>query len=161
MDIIEYFEDYPRQRQWMNRIEACDWNAAKYLADLLRGNRFEETLGEDGKLYIMIDETQIVSFVTLTRQDCIADDDLYPWLGFLFTVPQYRGHRYSQKIIEHACQTAEIRGNETIYLATNHIGLYEKYGFIYKENRLDIQGENSRIYYKPLINEGRRNLYGL
>jgi len=28
--------------------------------------------------------------------------------------------------------------------------LYEKYGFIYMENRIDVWGEDSRIYYKDL-----------
>ena len=35
-------------------------------------------------------------------------------------------------------------------LATDHIGFYEKYGFVYKENRPDTGGEDSRIYYKQL-----------
>ncbi len=152
MQIIEYFEA-PEKEKWRAEIERCDWSAARFLGDLLKENRFEETLGKGGKLYLMTDGGKLVSFVTLTRQDCIEDAALSPWLGFLFTVPEYRGHRYSQELMEHACGEAKKAGYEKVYLATDHVGLYEKYGFTYRENRVDVWGEDSRIYEKSLSRE--------
>jgi len=37
---------------------------------------------------------------------------------------------------------------QRVYLATDHIGLYEKYGFEYFENRVSVYGEDSRVYVR-------------
>jgi len=138
------------QKQWMEKIRACDWGAAKFLADLLEKNKFYEMVG-GGSLLILAEEENIVAFCTLTRKDCVDDDSLFPWIGFVFTSPEYRGHRCSEKLITYACNKAKEEGFDTVYIATDHIGLYEKYGFTYMESRLDIYNEVSRIYYRKLV----------
>lgn len=40
-----------------------------------------------------------------------------------------------------------------IYISTNHIGLYEKYGCEYRTQRKDMDGEPSRIYVKRIAGE--------
>ncbi len=137
------------QKQWSGRIRECDWGAAKFLADLLEQDKFSEMTGE-GSLIIMADEGKIVSFCTLTQKDCIDDDTLFPWIGFVFTAPEYRGHRYSGQLAEYACKKAKEQGFENVYVATDHIGLYEKYGFEYIGSRTDIYNEISRIYRKKI-----------
>lgn len=137
------------QKQWIDRIRDCEWGAAKFLADLLEQDKFHDMVG-DGRLIIMTDEEKIVSFCTLTRKDCVDDDALFPWIGFVFTSPEYRGHRYSGELVEYACGKAKEQGYENVYIATDHIGLYEKYGFTYIESRIDIFNENSRIYYRKV-----------
>lgn len=147
MEIFDYFST--EQRSWIDKIRVCDWGAAKFLAELLEQNRFHKVLG-NGSLFIMADGEKLVSFCTLTCRDCIKDDDLFPWVGFVFTTPEYRGKRYSGEVIEAACKRALRQGFDKVYLATDHIGLYEKYGFTYMENRTDIYGEESRIYFRKL-----------
>ncbi len=143
------FESINEQKQWIDKIRACVWGAAKLLADLLEQNRFHIVLG-NGSLFIMIDGEKLVSFCTFTHKDCVDDDKLFPWIGFVLTSPEYRGKRYSGEVIEAACKRALRQGFDKVYLATDHIGLYEKYGFTYLESRTDIYGEESRIYYKEL-----------
>lgn len=137
------------QKQWIEKIRNCDWSAAKFLADLLEQEKFQETVG-GGRLFIMTDADSLVSFATLSHNDCIKDESLFPWIGFVFTCPEYRRHRYSGEIIELACSEAKKQGYDKVYIATDHIGFYEKYGFTYIENRADIYGEDSRIYCKKL-----------
>lgn len=149
MQIVNYF-DRPDQEALAEKIGKGDWGAARFLAKLLRGGTFFDALGEGGKLFLLLDGDNIVSFVTLTRKDCIDDDTLYPWLGFFFTFPEYRGRRCGGALLAHAAEDARRQGYEKVYLATDHIGLYEKYGFSYLENRMDIYGEDSRIYVKGL-----------
>lgn len=147
MDIFDYFSN--EQRGWIKKIRACDWRAAKFLADLLEQNKFHNVLG-NGSLFIMVDGEKLVSFCTLTQRDCIKDDDMYPWVGFVFTAPDYRGKRYSGEVIEAACKRALDQNFDKVYLATDHVGLYEKYGFTYLESRTDIYGEESRIYFRKI-----------
>lgn len=146
---ILIFSDFSDTDKWITRIRECDWNAAKFLADLLGQNQFHELLGY-GSLFIMADDEKLISFCTLTQKDCIDDDSFFPWIGFVFTAPEYRGNRYSGELIEFACVEAKKQGYDRVYIATDHIGLYEKYGFTYIESRTDIYGEESRVYYRVI-----------
>lgn len=148
MNVINFYES-DDQQALIEKIEHGDWRAAKFLAKLLREGTFQQAVG-GGTVYLLMDGENIVSFVTLTRQDCVADDALYPWLGFFYTFPEYRGHRYGGQLLAYAAEEVKKRGCKQVYLATDHVGLYEKYGFNYLENRVDIYGEDSRIYRKDL-----------
>lgn len=150
MKIIEYFVS-DNKEHWKEQILLGDWRAAKFLFKLLNDTqKFDELLGVGGKLFLLVDGENIVSFVTLTRQDCIRDESMYPWLGFLYTYPDYRGNRYSEKLLNYAEEQAKSDNHPIIYLATDHIGLYEKYGYTYLETRKDSSDEDTRIYYKKL-----------
>lgn len=149
MQIVNYFESDNKEKL-VEMLDTSDWGAAKFLVKLLQEGTFMSTLGGEGSLYMMLDRDKPVAFVTLTKQDCIADKSMFPWAGFLFTYPQYRGNRYSEQIIKHALAEAKKQGHTKVYLATDHVGLYEKYGFVYLENRVDVWGDDSRIYYIEL-----------
>ena len=149
MKIVEY-SNCVEKDNYVRQIDAYEWRAAKYLATLLKENRLQTTLGGWAKLYLLVDGNAIVSIVVLSAQDCIDDPNIMPWLGFFHTAPQYRGKRHGKKLIDYVCEVAREEGYKTIYLATDHVGLYEKYGFVYLENRIDVYGENSRVYKRDI-----------
>lgn len=148
MEIINYFESENKQH-WLDEIKKSDWRAALFLAELLENGKFFEMLG-DGILLLLTDGDKLVSFVTFAQSDCIDDKSMYPWIGFVYTFPEYRGHRYAGRLIEHCEEIARKHSVQNIYICTDHIGLYEKYGYSYLENRVDIYGEDSRIYMKKI-----------
>ena len=145
MEIIEY-QEYDKKDALIDYLKACGWGAGKFLAKLIIEQTFEETLGKDGKVFFLMDDEKVVAFLTLTQKDCIDDINLFPWIGFVYTDVVYRGKRYSKRLIEHALKVAKGEGYQKVYLATDHVGLYEKYRFEYVENRMDIWNEDSRIY---------------
>lgn len=147
MVILEYSSSLEKDK-WIKQIETYEWSAAKFLASLLKENRLIAELGGWAKLFLLVDGENLVSFLTLSAQDCISDPALTPWLGFFHTAPEYRGHRYGKILIDYACRAAEEIGYQTVYIATDHMNLYEKYGFTYLENRLDVWGTDSRVYLK-------------
>lgn len=149
MKIIEYFSCSEKE-MFLNQIEEYEWSAAKFLAALLKENRLSKELGGWANLFLLIDGDRLVSFITLSAQDCILEPSYTPWFGFFHTSPEYRGNRYGKLLIDYACDVARNAGYKSVYLATDHGGLYEKYGFDYVENRIDIYGEDSRIYKKVL-----------
>lgn len=148
MQIIDYFQTDDPSR-WLAQIAACEWRTAKYLAALLTKGEFNQTVGR-GTVFLLIDGDRLVSFVTLAERDCVDAPDLTPWIGFVHTSPEYRGHRHVGKLLDHACAVARQHGAARVYLCTDHVGLYEKYGFTYLQNRVDIHGEDSRIYCREL-----------
>lgn len=131
--ILKYLENHP-------------WGAGKFLYELMINNNVEEVLGSKSKVVVMVDNENVVSFATYAHQDCIKDETLFPWIGFVYTEEAYRGNRYSQKLINHILDRARQDGYKKVYLATDHIGLYEKYGFKYLESRIDIYNDDCRIY---------------
>lgn len=155
MQIINYFESDIKS-QLIEKIEICDWGAAKFLAELLREDRFFEMLGGEGDLYLLMDDETLVSFLTLTRQDVVRDESMYPWIGFVFTVPAFRGHRYSEMLMNHAEEIAKSKGFDKVFVATDHIGLYEKFGYEYLENRIGYWGDDNRVLCKILTNNKER-----
>ena len=151
MQIIDYFES-EKQPVLMEKIAAADWSAARFLVELLTKGTFDDTLGGWGHLFLLMDGEELVSFVTLTGQDAVRDERLTPWIGFVFTRPEYRGHRYAGQVLFHAENCAATRGYTRVYIATDHVGLYEKYGYVYQENRLDCWGDDMRVLYKDVCN---------
>ena len=149
MRIINSFES-KNQAELIAKIAVCDWSAARFLVDLLNKGTFYETLGGWGDLYLLMDGEKLVSFATFTGQDSVRDESLTPWIGFVYTVPEYRTHRYAGPVLVHAEAQAARRGYSKIYIATDHVGLYEKYGYSYQENRIDCWGSDQRVLYKNL-----------
>ncbi len=151
MEILDYFLCQEKEK-YLPQIERYEWRAAKYLAALLKENRLHDALGGWGSLYLLVEGDVLISFVTLSERDCIAASELNvtPWLGFFHTAPEYRGNRYGKRLLDHACVIAKEKGYDEIYVATDHVGLYEKYGFRYLKNSIDVRGADSRIYRKKL-----------
>lgn len=149
MEVAEYYS-CAKKDKYLKQIESYEWSAAKFLATLLKENRLQQTLGGWGKLFLLVDGDALVSFVTFSAQDCIDDPDITPWLGFFHTAPEYRGNRYGKLLIDRVCELAREDGFKEVYIATDHINLYEKYGFTYLENRIDVWGTDSRIYKREI-----------
>ena len=150
MRIVEYFESDASTRQMLHlELRRCDWSAGRFLVRLLEEETFAKTLGDEGKLFFLLDGNSVVSFLTLTPKDCIVAPDMAPWIGFVFTFPECRGQHHIGTLLEHARKSAAQNGAAFVFLATNHVGLYEKYGFSYWGSRNDIHGEMSRIYHAP------------
>ena len=150
MEVIEYFSNENKEH-WNKQIELADWGAAKFLLKLLNDKqKFDGLFGKYGKLFLLVDGETIVSFATLTHQDCIRDESIFPWIGFLYTYPDHRGNRYSQKLLKYMEEEVKSEHYSIVYLGTDHIDLYEKYGYTYWETRKDCWNNETRIYYKKL-----------
>ncbi|MGN0667336.1 MAG: GNAT family N-acetyltransferase [Huintestinicola sp.] len=153
MQIIEYFTT-EKKEYWLNEIKKSDWEAGKYLYQLLKENSLKSILGETALVPMLVDEDKLIAFCTLAPLDDIQPTDLSPWIGFAYTFPQYRGHRYLGLLLDYAESIATIMGKGYIYISTNHTGLYEKYGYEFFKMDKDIGGEDSRVYRKTLAADG-------
>ena len=149
MQKIEFNAIHDKEK-YLDQLESYEWPAAKFLLKLLRNNTLQDTLGGWAKVFLLTESETLVSFITLSAQDCVAAPKLTPWLGFFHTAPEFRGNRYGKSLIDYAYNIAKSMNYKAVYLATDHVNLYEKYGFSYLESRIDIYGEYSRIYKKDL-----------
>ena len=71
-------------------------------------------------------------------------------MGFVYTFPKHRGHRYAGLLFDEVECLAKERQIAEVYLSTNHIGLYEKYGWEFFGMMDDMDGEPSRVYVKRI-----------
>ena len=149
MKVINYF-DSENQEHWLSEIEKCDWSAGQYLAYLLKENKLIDLVGKKSKVLMLTDNKKLVSFCTLAEFDDVQPTDLTPWIGFIYTFPQYRGKRLASKLLGKAEELAKCDGAAHTYISTNHIGLYEKYGYEFYATIKDVEGEDTRVYRKML-----------
>lgn len=145
MDILDY-ESTVRPEWWLKQIGDCDWTAARYLHTLLTENRFHELYGKRARLLLLTDGTKLVSFCTYAERDEIPDTELTPWMGFVYTRPDYRGRRLMGKLIHRVKKLARDDGYDAFWISTGETGLYEKYGAEYVTDMTDVRGGDSRIY---------------
>ena len=149
MKVIDYFST-ENQEYWLQKIQESDWGAGQYLAELLKNETLKQLVGENTKVLMLVDDMELISFCTFAEKDDIQPTELTPWIGFVYTFPQYRGKRYMGELLKRAEELANADGIKNIYISTNHIGLYEKYGYEFFEMMKDIEGEDSRVYVRRL-----------
>lgn len=152
MEILNFF-DSDDQQHWLAEIRKGDWGAAKFLAELLEKGSFMETLCEpenNGRLFLLTEGERLLSFLTLTRQDCVRDLTKMPWIGFVYTFPEYRGQGCCRRLMAYAEKEAAKLGYNEVYVATDHEDLYEHMGYTYIGSVTDVYNEESRVYQKKI-----------
>ena len=145
MEILSFYEA-KNPEWWLRKIGESDWTGGQYLYHLLRGNRFREVTGESSQVLLLTDGSRLASFCTYAERDDIPDSDLTPWMGFVYTYPEYRGRRLTGELIRRVKELARADGKDAVYICTDHTGLYEKYGAVFLAPAKDARGGDSRIY---------------
>ena len=149
MRVINFF-DSDRREHWLKEIRKCDWSAGTLLYKLLREGNFFEAVGEGSKVLLLTDGDELISFCTYAKKDDIQPTELTPWMGFVYTFPKHRGHRFVGLLFEEIERLAGQEQMSEVYISTNHVGLYEKYGCEYRTQLKDMEGNPSRIYAKRI-----------
>ena len=147
MKVINLF-DSDRKEYWLDEINKSDWRAGAFLNRIITDGSYPDVLGDGLRVLLLTDGDELVSYCTLAEKDDIQPTELTPWIGFVYTFPKYRGHRFAGLLFREAQRFAGQEGVKAVYLSTNHIGLYEKYGFEFFGIMDDIDGNPSRIYVK-------------
>lgn len=126
MDIETITKDDKRWNSLSDYAKACSWGAGKFFAKWMEEHEFEPW----EKVIAAFDGTRVAGYCTLSKKDCIPEVPYTPYIGFVFVDEAYRGNRLSERMIQYALQEAKKLGFEQVYLVSDHVNLYEKYGFI-------------------------------
>lgn len=111
----------------------------------------DEALMETGALATGPDTpSRIVGCAGLITNDFISRMDLYPWICALYIEKAHRGQELGKLLMEKACYDAVKAGFPIVYLCTDHVGYYERYGFEFIGEGYHPWGESSRIYQYSL-----------
>jgi predicted acetyltransferase len=133
------------------------WEAIPLLYSLLKEDKFHETLG-NGTLMLLLDDEKltdgkptIAAFSTFADIDEV-DSPLKPWIGFVFTDPDYRGRHLMGQIIESCMKKAatDYPESDYVYISTAETGLYEKYGFEFFQDMTSRWNGQTRGYRRKI-----------
>lgn len=95
-------------------------------------------------------EGHIVGMVTIMKTDYYPLPEIFPWISSLFVTETHRGYRISERLIDFANSYAKKIGFSRTYIPTEHIGLYEKYGYYYIKDIVNYNNGIDRLYAKDL-----------
>ena len=97
--------------------------------------------------YLLTNENdKIVGCFGLIVNDFNSRQDLWPWLAALYVDESERGQSLGGMMLAHGIAESGRLGFKKLYLATDHIGYYEKYGFTYSGQCFGLDGEPGRLY---------------
>ncbi len=96
--------------------------------------------------YLLEKKGEIIGCAGLITNDFISRMDLYPWICAIYIEEKHRGNHYGSILIDQAKMDAKKAKFAYVYLCTDHIGYYEKFGFIYIGQAYHPWREESRIY---------------
>ena len=99
---------------------------------------------------LLTEGDELISYCTFAEKDDIQPTELTPWVGFVYTFPERRGYRFAGRLFDEIERLAGEEHIPEIYLSTDHVGLYEKYGFEFRTMMNDMDGRPSRVYAKKI-----------
>lgn len=96
--------------------------------------------------YLLVEGQKILGCVGLITNDFISRMDLWPWLCALYVEEDQRGKGYAGLLIKRVKADARALGFDRVYLCTDLVGFYERFGFEDIGVGYHPWGETSRIY---------------
>lgn len=96
--------------------------------------------------YLLLEGETIIGGAGLITNDFVSRMDLWPWICAVYIEEPYRGHAYASRLLERAREDARKAGYAYVYICTDHIGFYERYGYEHIGTGYHPWGESSRIY---------------
>ena len=103
----------------------------------------------DNKNYcklILLDGDNLVGFISIFPTDGDERCDLSPWYATMYVKKEYRGKGYSKILNDAILDAARSRGFSKIYLKSDLINYYEKFGAVYMEDL----SNGEKLYYIDL-----------
>ena len=128
------------------RLCSLEWGSPKSddevkekVSSILSGDKVISVLG-------LVDDDTLIGFISLFKYDGDERRDLSPWYATMYVKSEFRGKGYSKLLNDAIIEEARNLGYSKIYLKTDLVNYYEKFGAKYIE---DLEcGE--KLYYIEL-----------
>ncbi len=131
--------------EWGSGASKSDSEINRYILDkknsILNGDKVLSIIG-------LIDNDELIGFVSLLKSDGELRTDLTPWFATLFIKEEFRGNGYSSILVDSILNEARKLSFEKVYLKTSLNNYYEKFGARYVEH-LD---DSEKLYCFELTN---------
>ena len=79
--------------------------------------------------YLCLDGDKIIGGMGVIQNDFHDRKDLYPNVCAVYTDEAYRGQGIAGKLLDMTVEDMRAKGVSPVYLVSDHIGFYERYGW--------------------------------
>lgn len=134
---------------WKKLIEYsnnCSWMAGKHLSTIMKNNSFQDW----ESVFVVLNNDEIVGYCTFLKTDYYPNNKYFPWISTIFVDEKYRGHRISEILINKTIEYAKTLNFKKVYIPSDIVGLYEKYGFKCIDKLENYDGDFDNIYEKEI-----------
>jgi len=146
INVVKVEPDHALWNQLTDYAENCSWIAGKHLAMLLREKRFTEWEG----VFAAVADGEITGYCTFLKTDYYPENRYSPWISSIFVDERHRGQRISQQMIEAVIEYARTVGFSRVYIPSDLVGMYEKYGFSKVDELVNYGGDVDSIYAREI-----------
>lgn len=95
----------------------------------------------------LVDNDLMIGFISLFKNDVDYRNDLTPWYATMYIKEKYRGNGFSKILNDAILNEARKLGYQRVYLKTDLINYYEKFGAKYVETL----SNGEKLYYIDCI----------
>lgn len=137
-----------KNEEWqksLDYIKICSWSAKHSLLKKLASNEYRAW----ERLFIVEENDKIVAYCMFAMEDGIHVA-YYPFISYVFVGEMARGRRISEKMIDACIAYAKELNFTTVYVVSNHNGLYEKYGFEIFDHQPNRRDEIQKVYKRNI-----------
>ena len=146
MKVIKIEKTYNIWNELEEYAEKCSWEAGKHLSYIMREGIFDDWEG----IFTAIENNKIIGFCTFLKTDYYPENRYFPWISSIFVDENYRGQRVSQIMIETVVQYAKSKKFSKVYIPSDMIGFYEKYGLKKIDTLQNYSGDIDNIFVKSI-----------
>ena len=145
-DKLEYLEE-------ISVLTQKEWGEKNLSEDefRIRVNRSMERIKSnlDNPYYcklILLDDDVLIGFISIFEYDGDERLDLKPWYATMYVKKEFRGNGYSKILNDAILDEARNRGFDRLYLKSDLVNYYEKFGAKYMEDL----SNGERLYFIEL-----------
>ncbi|MBE6888588.1 MAG: GNAT family N-acetyltransferase [Ruminococcaceae bacterium] len=110
--------------------------------------------------WLVLSGEKILGFYQLVQNDHLTNrTELTPFIGSLYVDQSVRGTGIAEMLLTHAKYEAAHIGYDRVYIATDHIGYYEKFGFLEIGSDVTDWGGVAKIYAADTPREMRFEIF--
>lgn len=143
MDDIKHLEEYAKICQVTWGKKKTDEELKTYIKE-----KVKRILEEDKVISILglLDNDKLIGFISLFKYDGDEMKNLTPWYATMYVKKEYRNKGYSKILNDAILNEAKKKGYDRIYLKSNLVNYYEKFGAKY----IKALNNKEKLYYIDL-----------
>ena len=137
----------PLADQLLEFVRNCSWTEVKdHVAEQIRNRSFSDW----ETMFAAMADGRIIGMASVLKEDYYPLPEICPWVSTVFVSEEYRGLRVSEKLIACANEYLRENGFSKSYIPSDHVGLYERYGYSYVREITNYGGTDDHLYVRDI-----------
>lgn len=134
MNIIEILKEEKYLKEYIG-LCYLEWSSKSMTLEKYIEYKFKSLKTDDNVISVLglINDKKLIGFISLFKTDGDERKDLSPWYATMYVKKEYRKKGYSKLLNDALLKKAKSLGFTKVYLKSNLVNYYEKFGAIFIE----------------------------